>query len=94
MLNLLAVALVYGGLVGMAIGAVSVVRPLRFAGIQTPLSGVAVFSAFAVPLIAGVFLPAPEQRASPPPSDLDRAMPVWQFGEFHATRVRATPERT
>ena len=93
MLSLLAVALVYGGLLGMLAGVVSVVRPLRFLGIQTPLSGVAVFSAFAVLLIAGVFLPAPEQRAFPPQSDLDRAMPVWQFGEFHATRVRATPER-
>ncbi len=93
MVNLLAVALVYGGLLGMLVGAVSVVRPLRLLGIHTPLSGVAVCSAFAALLIAGVFLPPPEQVASPPRSDLDRAMPVWQFGERHTTRVRASPER-
>ena len=93
MLNLLAVALVYGGLLGMLAGAVSVVRPLRLLGIATKLSGVAVFCGFAVLLIVGVFLPAPEQTAYQPQSDLDRAMPVWQFGEFHAARVRATPER-
>jgi hypothetical protein len=27
------------------------------------------------------------------PTDLDRAVPVWQFGEHHATHVRATPDR-
>jgi hypothetical protein len=93
MLNWLAVALVYGGLAGMLAGAVSVVRPIRLLGVQTRLAGVTLFSASAVLLIAGVFLPAPLHSVSTPQVDLDRAMPAWQFGEHHATRVRATPER-
>ena len=93
MLNWFAVALVYSGLIGMLAGAVSLVRPLRFLRIQTRLDAVTVFVSAAVLLIAGVFLPAPRRAAAAPQSDLDRAMPVWQFDEHHATRIRATPER-
>ena len=93
MLNLLAVALVYCGLIGMLAGAVSVVAPLRFLRVQTQQAGVMLFAASAVLLVAGVFAPAPRQSVAAPQTDLDRAMPVWQFGEYHATRVRATPDR-
>ena len=92
-LNLFAVALVYGGLVGMLGGAISVVAPLHWLRIQTRQAGVMLFAASAVLLIAGALLPAPRQSAAAPRTDLDRAMPVWQFGERHATRVRATPDR-
>ena len=93
MLNLLAVALVYCGLAGLLTGAVSVVAPLRFLRIQTRQAGVTLFGASAVLLIAGVFAPAPRQSTATPRTDLDRAVPVWQFGEHHATHVRATPDR-
>jgi hypothetical protein len=69
------------------------VRPIRALGHRTRLASVAFFSASAMLLIAGVFLPAPLQSVSTPQDDLDRTMPAWQFGEHHATRVRATPER-
>ena len=93
MLNWFAVALVYCGLIGMLTGAISVARPIRALGLQTRLSAVAFFSAAAMLLIAGLFLPAPLQSVSTARDDLDRTMPAWQFGEHHATRVRATPER-
>ena len=93
MLNLFAVALVYCGLGGMLAGAVSVVAPLRFLRMQTCQAGVILFGASAVLLIAGVFFPAPLQSAANPHTDLDRAMPVWQFGEHHTVHVRATPDR-
>ncbi len=93
MLNWFAVALVYCGLIGMLTGAISVARPIRALGHQTRLSAVAFFSVSAMLLIAGVFLPAPVQSISTPRDDLDRAIPAWQFGEHHGTRVRATPER-
>jgi hypothetical protein len=92
-LNLFAVALVYCGLGGMLAGAVSVVAPLRFLRIRTRQAGVMLFAASAVLLIAGVFAPAPRQSAAAPHADLDRAMPVWQFGEHHTAHVRATPDR-
>ena len=92
-LSLFAVALVYCGLAGMLAGAVSVVSPLRFLRIQTRQAGVMLFGASAVLLIAGVFAPAPRQSAATPHTDLDRAMPVWQFGEHHTAHVRATPDR-
>jgi hypothetical protein len=92
-MNWPAVALVYCGLVGMLTGAISVARPIRALGHGTRLSAVAFFSLSAILLIAGVFLPAPLQSITAPQDDLDRTMPAWQFGEYHATRVRATPER-
>ena len=78
----------------MLAGTVSLVWPLRLFRLQTRLDAVTLFVSAAVLLIAGVFLPAPRQGAAQPPqTDLDRAMPAWQFGEHHATRVRATAER-
>ena len=50
------------------------------------------FSAAAMLLIAGLFCPrAPACLHAT--GRVDRTMPAWQFGEHHATRVRATPER-
>jgi hypothetical protein len=44
-------------------------------------------------MLAGYFLPAPDQRIAQPSTRLDAFVPVWQFGEFHELRVNAPPAR-
>ena len=44
-------------------------------------------------IVVAMLLPAPESRVSAPSTRLDQLMPVWQFGEHHATRVAAPPAR-
>jgi len=52
------------------------------------LIGVAV-----VLILAGMLMPAPLHTVAADHSDLDRAMPSWQFDERHSTTIRATPKR-
>lgn len=91
-LNLLAVALVDCGLAGVIAGALSIVTPLRFLHIQTRAAGAALFAVALITAITGLLIPAPLQRVADPQSDLDRAMPAFQFQERHRTHVRATPD--
>jgi len=93
MLNLFAVALVDVGIVGILAGVVSIVKPLRVLGVRSRWMAVAVIALSVVLIVAGMFTPAPLHQASALGSDLDRAMPEWQFSEAHSTTVRATPER-
>jgi len=93
MLNLFAVLLVDLGIVGILAGVISLVKPLRFLGIRSRLMGVSAIAASLVLILAGMFTPAPLQHAAEAHTDLDRAMPDWQFSERHSTTIRATPER-
>ena len=93
MLNLAAVMLVDMGLVGIVVGVVSIVRPLRFLGVRSRVMGVAVIGAAIAAIVAGMLTPAPLQRVTDARTALDRAMPAWQFSESHATTINAPPER-
>ena len=92
-MNLLAVALVYCGLGGMLAGAVSVVTPLRFLHIQSRFAGTGLFVAALATAVAGLLIPASLERVTDVRTDLDRAMPAWQFQERHQTHVNASPDR-
>jgi len=93
MLNLVAVALVYAGLIVTAVGLVSLIRPLRVVGI--PARGVAaiVVAAGAGLVLAGMLTPAPLDNVDPAVTDLDRVMPAWQFRETHRVHVDAPEDR-
>src|SRR5437016_7210195 len=93
MLNLLAVALFDGGVVAFAVGAVSLVRPLRVIGIGSRAQAVAVAAAGVCVALAGMLMPAPLEAAETARTDLDRAMPVWQFREHHHVHVEAPADR-
>jgi hypothetical protein len=73
----------YAGVVLLLIG---------FALVRQPV-GVAMVLAGATLVVVALLLPAHESRASVPRTRLDQLMPVWQFGEHHATTVAASPER-
>ena len=92
MLNLLAVALVDCGLVGMLAGALSIVRPLHFLHIPTRGAAAALFAIALTMAIAGLLIPAPLEHVAEARTDLDRAVPVWQFQVRHRTHVNASPD--
>jgi hypothetical protein len=93
MLNLLAVALVDIGIAGILVGAASLVKPLRVLGVHSRLMAVALIGSAVVLILAGMLTPAPLQTVAAPESDLDRAMPSWQFDEQHTITVNASSER-
>lgn len=87
------VALVYSGLVALALGLLSMVKPLRLLGIPTRRRG-AVGVAGGVLLIAcGVALPARAILSTGPRQRLDDFLPEYQFSERHEVQVKAPPAR-
>lgn len=90
---MLGVIVVYAGLLAMLAGGVSLIRPLRFLRVRTRKAALGVGGVGLALMLAGMSLPAGLERAAARESLLDTWMPEWQFDEFHALRVRATPEQ-
>ena len=85
--------ILYSGLLAMLLGALSVLKPLRFLRIRTRRKGGAVFlSGLALTLLAAVW-PAPRIGSEGREQRIDDFMPAYQFLEFHSARVHASPER-
>jgi hypothetical protein len=89
--HFLAVALVDAGLAVTGLGAVSLVRPLRFLRVATRRRASLVLAGGALLLLLGFLLPAPESRVDRPQDALDRIVPVYQFSERHEIHVAAPP---
>jgi len=85
--------LVYTGFGLALVGLVCVIRPLRFLRITTRQRGATLVVAGLLMAISAFAVPAREKRVTSPASRLDEFMPVWQFEEHHATRVRAPVDR-
>lgn len=83
---------VYLGLAGGLLGALSLVKPPRWLGVRTRARGSALFLAGGLLVGIGWALPAPELRPPARGSRLDDFLPVYQFGERHETRIHADPE--
>src|SRR5271157_3566723 len=94
MKNLIAVALVYGGLLVMLAGAVSLMWPLRLLAVRSRAAGAIVLLVGALMFVTGATLPAGETRIATPQTRLDEFAPVYQFSEFHAIEVNASRQRT
>ena len=77
----------------MLVGALCVLRPLRFLRIRTRGRAALVLGVGMVLFWITMVLPVTAQRVAQPESRLDEWMPEWQFNEFHATQVHATPDR-
>lgn len=93
MLQLLAVLLVYAGGIAALAGLVSLVKPLRFLGLNRRRSGAIVLGAGVACAIVGFGLPAPLVRVAAAHTRLDAVMPVYHFHEVHEVRVKAPPPR-
>lgn len=90
---MLASLLLYIGAAIAGLGGLSLLYPAgrRSARLRRPaVVGIATGLLLAAVALA---LPARRRRAAGRRSHLDELVPVWQFSERHATRVRASPER-
>jgi hypothetical protein len=90
-LPLLVSALTYAGIALILAGGISLLKPLRFLRIPSRRSGRRLVAFGLVLVSAGAWWPWPEERASGD-AQLDAFVPEYQFVEFHAARVRATPD--
>lgn len=79
------------GLLAAVPGAVSLARPLRFAGIRTRRRGAAVLAAGLAAAAGAALWPARRHMAGGSLA-IDRALPEYHFNERHAIEVRATPD--
>lgn len=89
---MLGATVVYAGLVLAFLGAVSLLKPLRFLRIRTRRTAAAVAAAGLALVVIGVVLPVPHMRVAAPQSHLDEFAPEFQFHEFHELRVHASPD--
>ena len=93
MVTLIGGAILYLALFGVAVGAVSLLIPLRFLGIRTRKRGLGVLVLSLLAFAAGVYLPVTESRVATPRARLDEFAPIYQFSELHAVDIAAPKDR-
>ncbi|HEX6049917.1 MAG TPA: hypothetical protein VFZ21_11640, partial [Gemmatimonadaceae bacterium] len=81
----------YAGLVAAFIGLLAMLRPIRSLRL-TRARGASLALAGLTLAVIGLLSPAPERRVPQRVTRLDEFAPVYQFVEFHSTRVMASPE--
>jgi hypothetical protein len=84
---------VYAGFALLLVGVLSVVKPPRWIGVRTRSRAGLVLVAGVILSAVGMNLPASELRVAAGRNQLDQFVPVYQFYEFHSTRVAAPKER-
>jgi hypothetical protein len=85
--------LVDTALVLVALGLVSLLRPLRFLRIRTRRAALLLLAVGVVLFVVGLRLPVVPPRLPGPRTALDEIVPLYQFGEQHEIRIDAPPER-
>lgn len=93
-MNLLCVLLVDVGLAAIAVGVISLLKPLRFLRVRTRSAGATVLAAGVGLAALGILWPAGSIHIQAPRQRLDEIIPEYQFGELHETRVHASAEAT
>jgi hypothetical protein len=87
-----AIALVYAGLLTIAAGLVSIVRPLGWLAVPSRRRAAIVLGAGVLVAMLGALLPAPRVEVTSRVSRLDAFVPAYQFNEVHDTEIHASPE--
>ncbi len=90
---MLGVVVVYLGLMAAFLGGVSLLRPLSFLAIRTRRRAALVLALGFMLVMMGGSLPATETRVATARTQLDQFAPVYQFSEFHSTRIAAPKEQ-
>jgi hypothetical protein len=86
---MLAVAIVYAGLLALLIAVPCLLLPLEFLRIRSRRAALVVLAAAMLLLLIGANLPSSETRVREPQSQLDQLFPAYQFHEFHSTLIFA-----
>lgn len=81
------------GLLGMLLGVVLLIRPMRFLRMGSRRRAALLLAGGLLVLMIGANLPAAETRVTLPRTQLDRFVPAYQFSEFHSIRIAAPKER-
>jgi len=90
---MIAVGVVYLGLIATLLGSASLVKPLSSLGIRSRLHAIFVLGLGLLIAGVGLALPANEVRVAVVRTQLDLYAPVYQFNEFHSVRVMAPRNR-
>ncbi len=77
----------------LALGALSLVRPLRLLGVRSRRAAALLALAGAALAASGLLLPVTPVRLAGPPMAIDEIAPAYQFGERHEIEIAAPPER-
>jgi hypothetical protein len=89
----LAVLLTQFGLGLAFLGVVGIVRPIRRLRMRSRARALAVAVAGALVAAGGSLLPAATHAGDGRGTELDRALPAYQFNEFHSIEIRASADR-
>lgn len=90
---MIAVVLVYLGLIALCLGIVSLIKPPTFLRIRNRQQAALLVGLGVLSAIAGWALPAREVRIGEPRTQLDQFAPVYQFNEVHSIQVAASREQ-
>ena len=85
--------LIYLSLIGAAVGAASLLKPVRFLGMRSRKKGLLVLGLGLLGFTAGVYLPVAETRVETLRTRLDEFAPIFQFSEFHRIPISAPKDR-
>ncbi len=92
-MDILGVLAIDAGLICVALGFISVCKPLNLIGIKTRRRGWFLILVGVGAIAVGVNLPVRETHVRVVRTRLDEFAPVYQFHEWHTTTVAASPER-
>ena len=84
---------VWTGLVAALVGAVCVVKPVRFLGIGERRVGAVILLGGAAAVAAALLWPSPAIRIPRRQTSIDEFVPEYHFNERHAVLVHVPPER-
>jgi hypothetical protein len=88
-----AIILTHLGFGLVAIGGLAVLRPIRWLRLRPRSRGLALAATGAAIALVGFLMPAGTISVSRPETELDRALPRYQFDERHSIEIPAPPER-
>ena len=91
--SLVPVALMDVGLAAALIGTVSLAKPMPLVGIGNRSQAAVWLTLGVLAIVVAILWPAPDIDVTEPRTALDGTTPSYQFHEFHAIAIRATPER-
>jgi len=91
-MELAGVLLVHAGLIVAVLAVLSVVRPIRFLGIRTRRTALAILGLGLVTIALGFAWPSREMHSAGAGTRLDEFAPAYQFHERHSVQIRAPRE--